>query len=367
MFWKKKNNNNNNVFFGSDITIANYLSDGLLVFDNNNKLILVNLQAEEFFQIRKEKILDKTILDLNGFTHFGPLVSLLTGRTKEFFRRELQIRENFILEVTSTSMIINGEKSGTLVILHNVSREKIVEKMKSEFVTLAAHQLRTPTSAVKWSLQVLLDGDLGELSKEQRKILERMYETNNKVIRLVRDLLNLAQIEEGKFLSKVVLSDIEGIIQSIVSANRDLIKEKKLNFEFNKPEEKLPKVMLDVEKMKIAIENILNNAFRYTFSGDKVSISLRYDKKEIEVKIQDTGMGIPQDQQAKVFAKFFRATNIMRVDTEGTGLGLYIAKNIIEAHGGRIWFESEKDKGSIFYFTIPVKESFAEFITGEFY
>ena len=352
---------------GSDLTIANYLSDGLLVFDKNNKLILVNLQTEEFFQIRKEKILGKSILELNRFPNFGPLVSLLTGRTKEFFRRELQFGENFILEITSTSMIINGEKSGTLVILHNVSREKIVEKMKSEFVTLAAHQLRTPTSAVKWSLQMLLDGDLGELNKEQRKILERMYKTNDKVIRLVRDLLNLAQIEEGKFLSKVVLSDIKDIIQLIISANRKRIEEKELNFEFKKPKDKLPGVMLDVEKMKIAIENIFDNALRYAFSGDKVLISLTYNNKEIEIKIQDTGMGIPQDQQSKVFTKFFRGTNIMKVDTEGTGLGLYIAKNIIEAHGGRIWFESKKNKGSTFYFTIPVKESFAEFITGKFY
>ena len=366
MFWKK-NNNNNNLFLGSDLTIANYLSDGLLVFDKNNKLVLVNLQTEEFFQIRKEKILGKSILELNRFSNFGPLVSLLTGRTKEFFRRELQIEEDFILEVTSTSMIINGERSGTLVILHNVSREKIVEKMKSEFVTLAAHQLRTPTSAVKWSLKILLDGDLGELNKEQRKILEKMYKTNDKVIRLVRDLLNLAQIEEGKFLSKVILSDIEDIIELIINANRKIIEEKKLNFEFKKSKDKLPKVMLDVEKMKIAIENIFDNALRYAFSGDRVSISLKYNKKEIEIKIQDTGMGIPRDQQAKVFTKFFRGANIMKVDTEGTGLGLYIAKNIIEAHGGRIWFESEKDKGSIFCFTVPVKESFAEFITGEFY
>ena len=365
MFWKKKNNNN--LFLESDLTIANYLSDGLLVFDKNNKLVLVNLQAEEFFQIRKEKILGKSILELNRFPIFGPLVFLLTGRTKEFFRRELQVRENFILEVTSTLIVIDGEKSGTLVILHNISREKVSERMKSEFVTLAAHQLRTPTSAVKWSLKTLLDGDLGELKKEQKDILKKIYKTNDKTIRLVKDLLNLAQIEEGKFLSKIVLSNIEDIIQLIINANRDLTEKKKIKLEFKKPKDKLPEVMLDVEKIKIAIENILDNAFRYTFSGGRVSISLKNNKKEVEVKIQDTGLGIPKEQQGEVFTKFFRGINIMKVDTEGTGLGLYIAKNIIEAHGGRIWFESEENKGSSFYFTIPIKESFREFITGRFY
>jgi len=365
MFWKKKNNSN--VFFGSDLTIANYLADGLLVFDENNRLVLANLQTEEFFRIKKEKILGKSILGLNRFPGFEPLISLLTRKDKEFFRIELQIRENFILEVTSTPMIINGEKSGVLVILHNVSREKMVEKMKSEFVTLAAHQLRTPTSAVKWSIRTLLDGDLGGMNEEQRKILQTMYRTNDKVIRLVKDLLNLAQIEEGKFLSKITLSSIEEIIELVVSVNKDLIKEKKLDLEVKKSKDKLPKVMLDVEKMKIAIENILGNALRYTSSGDKISIYLKHNEKEIEIKVQDTGLGIPQDQQAKVFTKFFRATNIMKVDTEGTGLGLYISKNIIEAHGGKIWFESEKDKGSSFYFTVPIKKRFGEFLTKEFY
>ncbi len=365
MFWKRKNKNK--VFFGDGAAITNYLSDGLLVFDKDSKLVLVNPQAEEFFQIRKERILRKSILELSRFPNFRPLVSLFGGGIKGFFRKELHIRENFILEVTSSPMIIEGKRFGALVILHNITREKLVERMKSEFVTLAAHQLRTPTSAVKWSLQILLEEDLGELNKEQKEIIKKAYNTNDKVIRLIKDLLNLAQIEEGKYLSKIVLSDIEGVIQSIVDVNKKRIEKKKLKFEFEKQKDKLPGVMLDVEKMKIAIENIFDNALRYTLSEGKVSISLKSNKKEIEVKIKDSGLGISQEQHGKVFSKFFRGSNIMRMDTEGTGLGLYIAKNIIEAHGGRIWFESEQDKGSTFYFTIPVKEQFGEFITGEFY
>jgi len=374
MFWKKKNKKKKS--FGDtkdireiidDTIITDYLTDGLLVFDNNSRLSLVNPQVERLFEVRKEKILRKSILELNRFPGFKPLVSLLGGEIREFFRKELRIRVNFILEITTVPMIVKEEKVGTLVVLHNVTREKLVDRMKSEFVTLAAHQLRTPLSAVKWSLMMLLEEDLGKLNEEQKKFLQDTYKTNEKMIFLVNSLLNVSEIEEGKYLSKIVLSSIEDIIQSIVDAHKKEIERRKLRFEFKKPKEQLPKLMLDVEKMKIAIRNIFDNALRYTLPGGKVSISLRRDEKEIEVQIQDTGVGILQYQQEKVFTKFFRGASIIKLETEGTGLGLFISKNIIEAHGGRIWFESEEGKGSTFYFTIPVKERFGEFLTEEFY
>lgn len=264
-------------------------------------------------------------------------------------------------------MKIKERKRGTLVILRDITREKLVDRMKSEFVTLAAHQLRTPTSAVKWALKTLLEGDLGALNKKQKEIIEEAYVTNDRSIKLVNDLLDVAQIEEGKYLSKITLSNIEDIIQSVVDSYSKSIKEKKLKVELKKSKEELSRVMLDVAKMRTAIRNIFDNAVRYTLPGGKISIILKGGEKEIEIQIQDTGLGIPLYQQEKVFTKFFRSVNIMRVDTEGTGLGLYIAKNVIEAHGGRIWFKSEEGKGSTFYFTVPIKKEFGEFLTEEFY
>jgi signal transduction histidine kinase len=131
---------------------------------------------------------------------------------------------------------------------------------------------------------------------------------------------------------------------------------KKIKFEFKKPEKKLPEVKIDVEKIKLAIQNFLENAIRYTKPGGEVIISLKYLEGKIEFSIKDTGVGISKDQQARVFTKFFRGANVIRMETEGSGLGLFIAKNIIEAHGGRIWFESEEGKGATFYFTLPVKK-----------
>jgi signal transduction histidine kinase len=238
------------------------------------------------------------------------------------------------------------------MILHDVTREKAIERMKTEFVSISAHQLRTPLSAIKWTLKMFLDGDLGELTKEQREFLEKTYKSNERMINLINDLLNVTRIEEGRYLYRPVLADIVPICQSVIDSYREEIEKKNLKFEFKKPKE-LPKVRVDIEKISLAIQNLLENAIRYNREGGEIEIVLKEKEKEIEFSIRDTGIGIPKDQQNRVFTKFFRAPNAMRMETEGSGLGLFITKNIIEAHGGKIWFKSEEGKGTTFYFTLP--------------
>jgi len=231
----------------------------------------------------------------------------------------------------------------------------LIDKMKSEFVSLAAHQLRTPSSAVKWTTKMVLDAELGKINKEQREFLEDSYNANERMIALINNLLNVARIEEGRYIFKPVLTNIREIVEDVIDSYKKEAKREGVKVEFKKPKKKLPEVVIDVEKMQLVIDNLVKNAIRYTLSGGKVIISLKYLKKTIEFSVKDTGAGIPKQQQNRVFTKFFRGSNIMRMETEGTGLGLYITKNIIEAHRGRIWFESEQGKGSTFYFTIPVK------------
>ena len=349
------------------LAVVTYLADGILVFDKKNRLSLVNPQAEKLLQVQSKAVVGRAILQLNTFPLMQPLVSFLGGGMRECSRKELSLRENFIVEVSSIPMMIGEEKIGTLVLLHDVSREKFVERTKSEFITIAAHRLRTPMSAIKWSLHMILGGEIGKLSDSQQELLRETYHANNKAIKLVNDLLYVAEIEAGRHLSKVELARIEDIVYAVIDGWKKKIDRKLLKVTFQKPDPPVPKTMLDVEKMRIAVENIIDNAIRYTSSGGKIAISFKADGGEIEVRIQDTGLGIPDREQDKVFTKFFRGTNVIRVDTEGTGLGLYITKHIIEAHGGRIWLESKEGKGTTFFFTIPVRKKFAEFITGEFY
>jgi len=345
--------------------IITNLADGLFVFDKENNLTLINPQAEAFFEIRPEEVVGKSILELSSIPAFEPLANLLGKEIKGVFRKEVQIRDNLILEVSTLPMIKGGEILGSLIILHDITREKMIEKMKTEFVSLTAHQLRTPLSAVKWTLRMLLDGDLGNITEEQRSFLEKTYNSNERMIDLINDLLNVTRIEEGRYLYRPTLADIEPVVQSVIGSYKGEFERKKIRFEFKKPEKKTGLVLIDEEKIRLAIQNLIDNAIAYSQSGDSVAVSLKYvNQKEVELSVKDTGVGIPKDQQERIFTKFFRGANAIRMETEGSGLGLFITKNIIEAHGGRIWFESEENKGTTFYLTIPIKEEFEEFLEG---
>ncbi|MCX6759017.1 MAG: ATP-binding protein, partial [Candidatus Nealsonbacteria bacterium] len=350
------------------IVVINSLADGLLIFDSENKLLLINPQAENFFNIKAKEIVGNSILELIKFPNLRVLINLLGVGIKGIFRKELTISENLTIEVSAVPMMIKGEKLETLVILHDITREKMVERIKTEFVSLAAHQLRTPLSAIKWTLKMLLDGDLGEITKEQRGFLDKTYQSNERMISLINDLLNITRIEEGKYLYKPTLADFENIVHFVIDSFQEEIARKKIVLDFQKSKIKLPRITIDTEKMRLVVQNLLDNAVRYTPLHGRITILLEIikfhdkDEREIIFSIKDTGVGIPQDQQPRIFTKFFRGANVMRMDTEGTGLGLFISKNIVEAHGGKIWFESEEGKGTTFHFTLPVKEEFTEFL-----
>lgn len=337
------------------LMVINNLSDGLLVFDTEGKLSLINPQAEKLLNLKGKDLVGKTVFDLVLHPAISPVVNVLREESKGVFRKELNIKENLVLEITVIPILNEKEEFGTLVILHDVTREKMVERMKTEFVSLTAHQLRTPLSAIKWTLRIILDRELGEISAEQEEFLKKTYQSNERMISLINDLLNVTRIEEGRYLQKPILANFEELVQSVVNYYKEELERKKIRFELRKPEKPLPLVSMDVEKITMVLQNLIDNAVRYTPEGGEVTVSLWSDKNKVQCEVKDFGIGIPKDQQARVFSRFFRATNALRRETEGTGLGLFIAKNIIEAHGGRIWFESEENMGSTFYFTLPVK------------
>ncbi|MBI2038476.1 MAG: HAMP domain-containing protein [Candidatus Nealsonbacteria bacterium] len=340
------------------ISIITNFSDGLLVLDKENKLFLINPRAENFFNIKSKGVVGKPFFELAIFPLIAPVISLVSQVPAEIFRQETKIKENLTIEVSTIPLIREKEKTGTLVVLHDITREKTVEKLKTEFVSLAAHQLRTPLSAIKWALKMLIEGDVGRLSKNQMEIVEKTYQSNERMVDLINDLLDVTRIEEGRYLFKPIFAEIEPIVQFVVNSYKEEAKRKKLILEFKGFVGKVPRVMVDVEKIRIAIQNLIDNAIKYTPPDGRVTVSLNYGKKELEVAVKDTGVGIPQDQRERVFSKFFRGVNAVRMETDGSGLGLFIAKNIIEAHDGKIWFESEEGKGTTFHFSLPVKEEY---------
>jgi len=342
-------------------TIITSFTDGLLLFDKMDRITMINPQAENFLKVESEEIIAKSISEMSHLGHFRKLMNILGKEIKEVFRRECKLSENFILEVSTISLPKIKDEVGTLVILHDISREKLIERLKTEFVSISAHQLRTPLSAIKWTLKMILDGDLGKITKEQKVYLEKTYRSNERMISLINSLLNVTRIEEGRFLYRPVLANIQVIASSVVESFRQEANRKNINLTFRRIKS-APEVLIDIEKIKLALQNLIDNAIRYTMSEGSVKVSLRKMKEKIEIRVQDTGVGIPEEQQGRVFSKFFRAANAMRLETEGSGLGLFIAKNIIEAHGGEIRFESEEGKGTTFYFSLPTKRKLEEFL-----
>lgn len=334
--------------------IVKNFADGLFLIENN-RVALVNPKVKELFSVQDKDILDKTVEQLAKNNNFVGLAKMLAKEKDIFSRKELAIADGRTFEISTTPVSKKGEEFGKMVIIHDVTREKFIEKMKTEFVSIAAHQLRTPISAIKWILRMMIDGDLGPVSKTQQEYLEKSYNSNERMIKLVNDLLNVTRIEEGRFLYDVKKEDFLVLAEKALAGFPSIAANKGLEFSFNKPQGKCPTLYLDGNKLSLALQNLVENAFNYTKEG-KIEVSLSYDtsKKEFIFKIQDTGIGIPQDQQHRVFSRFFRAGNAVKAETSGTGLGLFISKNIIEAHRGKIWFESSP-RGTTFYFTLPVK------------
>ncbi len=336
--------------------IINSLADGLLVFDKTNYLALMNPRAEKLLTVKREELIGQRAVDFFKFESLKNLADLIGGEIKEdLFRRELKLTKNFILEVSTVPLVANGTRIGSLVILHDVSREKIVERMKTEFVSIAAHQLRTPLSAIKWTLKMMLDGDLGEISIEQREFLNKTYRSNERMITLINDLLNVTRIEEGRYLYRPILSDIALVLKFVINSYQEEAKKRQITLKFKQVKKIIPKVLLDIEKMKLAFQNLIDNALKYTFAKGKVVVTLDSNGKEVVVSVKDSGVGIAEEQKKRVFTKFFRGTNVIKMETDGSGLGLFITKNIIVSHDGRIWFESKPGKGTTFYFAIPIR------------
>jgi signal transduction histidine kinase len=261
-------------------------------------------------------------------------------------------------KVESELLKTNNELVHMNKIYSKVNRRlKEIDQMKTEFISVASHQMRTPLSATKWVLRMILDGDLGQLNTPQKELLAKGYQTNERMISLINDLLNVSRIEEGRFQYRFVHMPLEEVIDSVIQEMLETIKKKGIKFEYKKPKNSLPRVNIDPQKIRLVAQNLLDNAVKYTPVGGRVSVFLQEEKNQVVFGITDNGVGIPHIQRNRIFSKFFRADNVIRMQTDGSGLGLFIARSIIEMHHGSVWFESVEGRGSTFFFSLPVQTS----------
>jgi PAS domain S-box-containing protein len=239
-------------------------------------------------------------------------------------------------------------------VFQDVTHEREVDRAKTEFVSLASHQLRTPLTAIMWYAEMLLAGDAGKLTKKQDGFMREIYNGNKRMIDLVNALLNVSRLELGTFVVHPTPTSIRSLVKQVLHDLAPQVHEKKLTLRETYARA-LPEVPVDQELYKMIVQNLVSNAVKYTPQGGRITISSVVEHNELVLSVKDTGYGIPVEAQGKMFTKFYRADNILDKETNGSGLGLYMVRAILNQVGGRVWFESELDKGTTFHVSIPVR------------
>lgn len=274
--------------------------------------------------------------------------------TGEFKNKRKNGEEYYAAASVSPVLDDNGEVIFFVGIERDITREKEIDKAKTEFVSLASHQLRTPLSAINWYTEMLMAGDAGKITKTQKDYLEEVYNGSNRMVNLVNALLNVSRIDLGTFAVDPENIDLKKISDEIIKELSPKIKSKKMKIE-TKYDLKLKEIKADPKLVGIIFQNLISNAVKYTSDGGKVKVKIEIKKPNVLISVLDDGFGIPKDQQSKIFNKLFRADNVREKETDGTGLGLYIVKSIVEQSGGKIWFESKENKGTKFYVELPLE------------
>ncbi len=235
----------------------------------------------------------------------------------------------------------------------DITLRKEVDRAKTEFVSLASHQLRTPLSAIRWYSEMLLSKYVGELNDKQRQYVKEIYAGNLRMVELVNALLNVSRIDLGTFAVEPEPVDLVEICESVLSELAPQIIEKKQTVDkiFNSA----PKTYsADQKLIRIVFQNFLSNSVKYTQPEGHITVEISTRDNNLYIRVSDNGYGIPKSQHGKIFEKLFRADNVRQKDTEGTGLGIYIVKAIVESSGGKIWFESEENQGTTFHVLMPL-------------
>lgn len=353
----------------SDALLAS-IGDGLLATDKEGRIILMNAQAAAMLGKDIAECIGKQFVDVfpveeNEREEIIPIETRPTFRTlvegKKITAVSYFIRPDgskFPAAVTSSPIVLDGSILGAIVVFRDVTKEREIDKAKTEFVSLASHQLRTPLSAIRWYSEILVSEKLGSLNDDQRTYLKEVYQSNRRMIDLVNSLLNVSRIDLGSFAVEPKETDIIELCESVLMELSVKTVEKKQVIE-KSYEKDFPKMNVDPKLMRIIFQNLLSNAVKYTPEDGRVTVSIAHSPENPEmmrIAVEDTGIGIPKDAQDRIFTKLFRADNARGMETEGTGLGLYIVKAIVEKAEGKVWFSAEEESagGTTFFVELPL-------------
>lgn len=341
------------------------IGDGVFVVDKQLRIIIYNQAAAKMTGYSVSEAIGKNYQEVLNFVHnkTGEVSrdfvddALKTGKIQEMSKDTVLInRAGDKIAVADSAAPLasrDGKVIGCVVVFRDVTKEREIDQAKTEFVSLASHQLRTPLSAINWYAEMLIAGDAGKLNKEQKEYLDEIYKGNQRMVDLVNALLDVSRIELGTFAVEPIKVNLKETADIIINELQNKIKKKKIKLS-TKINSKVKEYIGDPKLLNIIFQNLLSNSVKYTPDGGKVDLEIKKGVEDLIIIVSDSGMGIPEEQQDKVFSKLFRADNVRETDTEGTGLGLYIVKSIVDQSGGSISFVSARNKGTTFTVRLPL-------------
>ena len=339
------------------------LGDGAIATDEFGKITRINPTALRLLGFNEREMLGawfpKKIVSLY---EDGEPVSLidrpitrafLTGRTvneKTYYRK--RNGQTMPVAITVSPIMLNGKPVGAIEVFRDITLEYEIDRMKSDFISLASHQLRTPLSAIKTYSHMLVDGYMGDLTAAQKKSLRTIVTAANRMNELISTLLNITRVESGNMTVTPKTVNVERLAEEVIKEHSLAATDKDIHLELKSSSKTPPTLHTDVLLCKEVLSNLVSNGIKYTPEGGSVVVTLKNRRYDVMLEVQDSGMGIPKYSQEHIFTKFFRAHNVVRQETSGTGLGLYLVKGLVDALGGKIWFESTEGKGTTFFVTL---------------
>ena len=343
------------------------MGEGLLVLDTDYKIKLINPAAEKLLETSVKEAIGQKWAEFGRayignkpipFNKRSAVISLkknsvkITTITDDHYYVTRSGRKFPVIAITAP-LIHNNRAIGIVKVFRDASHEKDVDRMKTEFISLASHQLRTPLSAIKWFTELLADPKSGPMTTDQKEYTKNIDSSTERMIDLVNSLLNISRIESGRIIVEPKPTDLLKLVKEVVIQLKKKIETKKIKLIIS-THNRLPAINIDPKLVSHVYMNLIDNAIKYTPEGGEITVFISKKDREIISQVSDNGFGIPKSEQNKVFQKFFRASNIVTHITEGTGLGLYLVKAVVESSGGKIWCKSEENKGTTFWFSFPL-------------
>lgn len=348
-------------------TLLDSIAEGVLILDTEMRIYYINSFAETLTGYFHQDILNKQVDEVlklrcekEDKDITWPLDKVIEDGEKVEFKCDfLRINDGSEIPIVFNAapvLIEGGGITGIMVIFRDISEDKELMRLKSEFVSIVSHQLRTPASAVKWYLETLMDNRHGkEMNDWQNDKLHEAYQSNERMIHLINDLLNVSRLDSGHFEVNAVKFSVQKLVDEIDKELTHFAHAHNVVMN-NTIADNIPDVEGDRDKIREVLLNMLTNAIKYTASGHhEVTIAAeKQDNDFIKFSVKDEGIGIPKKDLEHIFKKFFRADNAIESQTEGSGLGLYIAREIARLHGGDIWITSKEGDGTTVFVTLPI-------------